>query len=473
MSLKLNSNICHCFAENIVSNLCKLNILMTQIVLILLLQFFSISAIASDWYKDFGLEKNIVFSQKYNNSIIFYQTSKHPKKPSITLIHGVGGSAEDFKEIVEGLSQNYDLLLLDLPGFGLSKSHQDIFSPQKYANLLIDLLPEYINDTNYIIGHSMGGNVSVQIALQSPNLAKKLILIDAAGFLNKFSYSEHFAANYLSNKLPIAAQYSNILKSAISMFNEFIPDPTSILLSPMGRALILENDINSISAIAVMNENLSSLMRKKSPSTLIIWGKKDQVMPVQVSTMLSYLLDTQLVHIIPEAGHSPQKQYPTLIVDEIKEFINNKQLLPPPEIAIVNKAITVDCNKGDSLLPLNNTQFSLVTINNCQQGWVSHLHAKKITLNNSTISYSHLKVANDDDYSMILKNSEVEIWGGNLSGVSIAYIDNSKLEFNGVDLHAKNALVIGNLPTTINASLTKAQLNNAVYNWHGIIDIGL
>jgi pimeloyl-ACP methyl ester carboxylesterase len=431
-----------------------------------------VPAVASDWYKDYGLTEKVVFSKEFNSSINFYQTAKHASKPSITLIHGVGGSAEDFKDIILGLSKNYDLLLLDLPGFGLSDNNRNIYSPQTYATLLIELLPALINSTNYIIGHSMGGNVSVQIALQAPELAKKLILIDAAGFLNKFSYSEHLAANYVGNQLPIAQQYSSTIKNVIGKLNQFLPDPTGVLLSPTGRALILENDINSISAIAVMNEKLSKLIRKEPPPTLIIWGGKDQVMPVQVSTMLSYLLNTHAVYIFPEAGHSPQKQYPNEIVTKIAHFIDSEQKFSQPKITLSNESMTIDCAKNNSLLRLNNAQFSSVTINNCEQGLVSHLQATEIILHNSTINLSHLTLNNSSDYAMVLHNSRVEIWGGRLNAVTIAYLDNSKLELNGVDLYAKNALVISNLPTTISASLTQVHLNGTVHDWHGVIDIG-
>jgi pimeloyl-ACP methyl ester carboxylesterase len=418
------------------------------------------------------LKENVVFSEEFNTSIIFYQTSQHIAKPSLTLIHGVGGSAEDFKEMVIGLSKNYDLLLLDLPGFGLSDSHGNIFTPQKFATLLIDLLPPLVNSTNYIVGHSMGGNISVQIALQAPELVDKLILIDAAGFLNKFSYSEHIAANYVSSQLPIARQYSSTIKGVIGKLNHFFPDPTSVLLSPAGRALILENDINSISAIAVMNEELSKLIRIKAPPTFIIWGGKDRVMPVQVSTMLSYLLDTHAVYIFPDAGHSPQKKYSNEIITKIEYFINNEQAFSSPKMMVLNENIIIDCSINDSLSRLNNAQFLSVTIKDCQQGLVSHLWASNITLHNSKVNFAHLKVNNSTAYGIVLHDSRVEIWGGRLSAVTIAYLDNSQLELNGIDLYASNALVISNLPTTISASLTQVHLNGVVRDWHGVIDIG-
>jgi pimeloyl-ACP methyl ester carboxylesterase len=439
----------------------------------LLALFFTIPAMASDWYKNYGLKKNIIFSEKFNSSVTFYQTAKHSSKASITLIHGVGGSAEDFKTLVAGLSKNYDLLLLDLPGFGLSNKHENIFAPQKYATLLIDLLPSLTNRTNYILGHSMGGNVSVQIALQAPELATKLILIDAAGFLNKFSYSEHLAANYIGSQLPVARQYSSTIKNFVGKLNQFLPDPTGILLSPAGRALILENDINSIAAIAVMNEQLSKLIRKAPPPTFIIWGGKDRVMPVQVSTMLSYLLNTHDVYIFPDAGHSPQKQYPLEVITKIDHFINSKQELSPPKMTLLNENVTIDCTINDSLSRLNNAGFLSVTIKNCQQGLVSHLRTTKLTMYNSKVNFGHLNVNNNEGYAIVLHSSRMEIWGGRLNAVSIAYLNNSQLELNGVELYASNDLVISNLPTTISASLTRVHLNGVVHDWHGVIDIGL
>jgi pimeloyl-ACP methyl ester carboxylesterase len=461
------------FTKDLIRQLCKIAISIMLIMIYLSFSFVSVPAFANDWYKNYDLKKQVVNSQNFNSSVTFYKTSKHENTPSITLIHGVGGSAEDFKDLVNVLSKHYDLILLDLPGFGLSKSSQSDYSPNKYAKLLIELLPSMINKTNYIVGHSMGGNVSVQIALQSPFLAKKLILIDAAGFLNKFSYSEHITENYITNNISIAETYSPAIKNIISLFNQYLPDPSTVLLSSVGRKFLLKDDANSISAIAVMDEDLSPIIRKKSPPTLILWGGKDQVMPVQVSTMLSYLLNTNAIHIFENAGHSPQKQYPDEVSNKIINFITEKQQVYKPYIKLTNTNITVDCDKVNNLPTLNNTQLAIVTINNCNKTEVSHLNAEKIILNNSTVIFNHLVINNKNDYALILHNSNIDIWGGNLTALTIAYIQNSKIEFNGVELYARNELVISDLPTSINASLTKTSLNNQINHWHGIINIGL
>lgn len=444
----------------------------TLIILGLSLLLISLMSDANEWYQDYNLTKIEKYSQRYKTTITFFQSSSLSSKPSITLIHGVGGSAQDFKDIINLLSPDYRLLLPDLPSFGQSESSVNIYSPKDYANALIEVLPPLVNQENIIIGHSMGGNISVQIALTKPVLAKKLILIDAAGFLNKFSYSKHVASNYVSDNFAFVEKYLPSLKSTIDTINQYIPDPSGVLLSEKGREYLLKNDSNIIAALAVMDEDLTPIIRRESPPTLILWGEKDAVMPVQVATMLSYLLNTQQVHTFHEAGHSPQKQFPEQVTKKIVNFLNGIDNATKPSIKQVNSDIIVDCQQKDDSQLLNNAQYLSVIIKNCQNKEISHLMATTLTIINSNVTFTHLTVKATDNYAMTLLNSNIEIWAGELQGLSIAYIEKSELELNGVDIYSQNALVISNIPTTINASLTKIHLNKSSNNWHGIIDIG-
>lgn len=444
-----------------------------SIILGLSLLLSSLLTEANEWYQDYNLTKIEKYSQQYKTTITFFQSSNLASKPSITLIHGVGGSAQDFKALINLLSPDYQLLLPDLPSFGQSKPSVNIYSPNDYANALIEILPSLVKQENIIIGHSMGGNISVQIALTQPLLAKKLVLIDAAGFLNKFSYSKHVASNYVSDNFAFAEHYLPALKNTIDSINQYIPDPSNILLSEKGREYILKNNSNTIAALAVMDEDLSPIIRQKSPPTLILWGEKDIVMPVQVAAMLSYLLNTQHVHIFNGAGHSPQKQFPKQVTNKIVGFLNGINSATKPAIKQVNSNVIIDCQHKDGKVQLlNNAQYLSVTIKNCQNKAISRLMASSLRVINSNVVFTHLTVKTTDNYAMTLLNSNIEIWGGELQGLSVAYIEKSELELNGVDLYSQNALVISNIPSTINASLTNIHLNKSLNNWHGIIDIG-
>jgi len=430
---------------------------------------------ASDWYKNFDMEKVEVYSSTFDSNIIFYKTHTIHNAPSLTLIHGVGGSAEDFKKLVKQLSQHYQLFIPDLPGYGSSQSSKNFYLPSKYALALSQVLPKLVKKNNIVIGHSMGGNISVQLALKHPKLAQKLILIDAAGFINKFSYSQYVANNYAIDKAQLTSKEAPLLKSFINTLNQLIPDPTDVLLSDAGREYLLGNNSSYISAISVLDEDLTQLIRQPAPATHIIWGGKDLVMPVQVTQLLSYLLKTQSIDIYETAGHSPQRQFPIQVANSIHNFIQSDIKIQKTnyKTKIYNKNITIDCNSSQNVDLLNNAQYLIVTIKNCENiQAINNLSAKQILVENSHLTFTNLDIESPDNFSFIALNSDIAIWGGTLKGLSVGYIESSNIEIHGADIYSQNTLVISNVPTAMNVSLTRVHQNNRSFSWHGIISIG-
>ncbi|WP_077338717.1 alpha/beta fold hydrolase [Pseudocolwellia agarivorans] len=454
-------------------------IFITSIIASLAFILFSLTASSpsygSDWYKAYNMEKVEAYSKTFNSNIVFYKSQTKWNTPSLTLIHGVGGSAEDFKKIVKQLSQHYQLFIPDLPGYGQSQSPKNNFSPSKYAQALYEVLPKLVGKRNIVIGHSMGGNISVQLSLKHPELAEKLILIDAAGFINKFSYSQYIANNYALDKIQLTEHEAPLLKGLINTVNKLIPDPSKVLLSDAGRKYLLENNSTYISAIAVLDENLTKLMRKPAPPTHIIWGGKDQVMPVQVTKLLSYLLKTQSIEIYETAGHSPQKQFPIQVANSIHNFIQNgaKSTKNINKTTVYNQSITIDCDKGQTTDLLNNATYLNVTIKNCQhKSSIDNFTASQLVVENSKITFTNLSLNYPEGFSFISLKSSINVWGGNLKGLSVGYIEESDLELHGVDIYTKNTLVISNVPTTMNVSLTRVHQSNRSFSWHGIINVG-
>lgn len=451
----------------------ELSIFIT-LILILISLLVSKPSYGSDWYKAYGMYKVEAYSKTFESNITFYKTTAKYNAPSLTLIHGVGGSAEDFKKIVKQLSKHYQLFIPDLPGYGSSQSPKNTFSPSKYAKALNEVLPSLVYKHNIIIGHSMGGNIAVQLSIKNPDLAEKLILIDAAGFINKFSYSQYIANNYAINKIQLTEQEAPLLKGLINTVNKLIPDPSKLLLSDVGRKYLLENNSTYISAIAVLDQNLTTLIRKKAPPTHIIWGGKDEIMPVQVTNLLGYLLKTQSIDIYKTAGHSPQKEFPIEVANSIHNFIKNdaKSIEKVNKATINNKNIIIDCDKGQTTDVLNNASYLDVLIKNCKTlSYINNFSATQLTTENSSLTFTNLSLNSPEDFSFILLKSEINIWGGTLKGLSVGYIEDSRIEIHGADIYTKNSLVISNVPTTMNVSLTRVHQSNRSFSWHGMINI--
>lgn len=103
--------------------------------------------------------------------------------PTVLLLHGNASSAFCFAELFDELSEKFNILAVDIPGFGRSTSarppkHQ---TSDFYAKFISALLVQMSLTKVYVIGHSFGGFVASLFAAQSPQSVTQLLLIDPAG----------------------------------------------------------------------------------------------------------------------------------------------------------------------------------------------------------------------------------------------------------------------------------------------------
>lgn len=97
----------------------------------------------------------------------------------IILIHGLFGSLDNLGQTAKVLADNFTVINIDMPDHGHS-FHSTQFSYQHYAHCVIALLDHLNISEAHFLGHSMGGKVAMQLALDFPHRASKLILADIA-----------------------------------------------------------------------------------------------------------------------------------------------------------------------------------------------------------------------------------------------------------------------------------------------------
>lgn len=108
---------------------------------------------------------------------LHYQRLGHGRP--LILIHGLFGSADNWGAIAKYFAQYYQVISVDLRNHGRSPHH----ASQNYVDMTADLI-ELCDSLNLdkidLLGHSLGGKVAMQFALQFPNRIDKLIVVDMA-----------------------------------------------------------------------------------------------------------------------------------------------------------------------------------------------------------------------------------------------------------------------------------------------------
>jgi len=243
----------------------------------------------------------------------------------ILMIHGFPGSHVDFQELAELLSSNRRIYMIDLPGFGLSTaSNKGDYSEKGYADLAVDLMDLLNIEKTDVIGHSLGGEVGLNLAYYYPERVESLVLIDAS------PYGERdFLPDFVSN--------GKILTwIAMRFFYQTYPIQRHIYLKRFGDrsnfkseefgkyfALVDHMPVSFLYEFMRGNDGgpFSQSLGEIDCSTLILWGEQDKISPLSYGEKLSKELSDSILTVIEGAGHAPFVEYPKRVAEEITAFL--------------------------------------------------------------------------------------------------------------------------------------------------------
>src|SRR5688572_32985549 len=100
---------------------------------------------------------------------------------TLLLVHGIAGNCNTFGPVLEGLAERYQVIAPDLLGHGQSGKPRGDYSLGAHASALRDLMEILEIPSATIVGHSLGGGVSMQLAYQFPKRCERLVLVASGG----------------------------------------------------------------------------------------------------------------------------------------------------------------------------------------------------------------------------------------------------------------------------------------------------
>ncbi|MBD7962799.1 alpha/beta fold hydrolase [Fictibacillus norfolkensis] len=262
-----------------------------------------------------------------NNVQIYYEYFDHedPHAKVVVLVHGFLSSTVSFRKLLPYLTKTYKVLSIDLPGFGQSeKSTSFVYKLSNYGQLIIDFL-DVLNIQNAIlIGHSMGGQISMHAAKKSPERIEKLILLGCCSYVKRASRSL-IACSYLplfSWGMRNWIQRKDVKENLLSVLHD----------SKLVTEEMIESYKKPISEVAFIH-SLVRLLRQREGDmcsqdlnqiqqpVLMLWGKEDKVMPVKTGYRLKHDLPSAELIVYEKCGHLLMEEKPQEICSEITRFI--------------------------------------------------------------------------------------------------------------------------------------------------------
>ena len=247
----------------------------------------------------------------------------------LVLIHGLLGSSQDFEFIQQVLAQKRPVIAVDLIGFGLSdKSTALNFSKRAMADTIAGLM-EQLGYTRYaILGHSMGGEVALHLALAYPDRVARIVLLDSAGLAQTApGHSDGPTAGTRPTQVPsclIDLVFQNYYVER-QVFRTCLADPKPYLPLAFDKLYYFVAQIPPETLAHFIADSDSGSIADRlgtiSQSTWIIWGEQDRIIPLTQGRLLQAAIPGSTLQVIPECGHLPYLEKPDELVALIDYFL--------------------------------------------------------------------------------------------------------------------------------------------------------
>ena len=245
----------------------------------------------------------------------------------VLLIHGISSSLHTWDAWTEQLKDQYRVIRLDLPGFGLTGADpQNEYSIDRYVSIVDSLCLHLELDSFYVVGNSLGGWIAWEYAYLYQHKVSKMILIDAAGFVTPDDPPKPIRMTQKPIFKKIATK-----KAPKFLVRKYVKqaygDRRKVTKGLVTRYFELSNAPgNPLAFYTIANSNYQSHTQnlpKIQVPTLIMWGSEDKKwINVSHAYLFKEALPINRLTIYQGVGHLPMEEAPMESVQDAMEFFN-------------------------------------------------------------------------------------------------------------------------------------------------------
>ncbi len=260
-----------------------------------------------------------------------------PERTPILLVHGIGSSSDTWGDVPERLAAaGVPVIAVDLPGHGESSKEPGDYSLGSLASTLRDLLDHLGVERVHLVGHSLGGGVSMQFQYQFPDRVERMVL-ESSGGLGEETFSGLRAATLPGSELAIrwaindrtlgAATWVGTQLGRIGVKPHALSPRALETVSWLGeddrRAAFLAT-LRSV--VGVRGQRVSALDKlhlMEGTRILIIWGDQDPMIPLKHGEQAHDLLPGSTFIVFPGATHEPHVHDPARFTEVLLAHLSS------------------------------------------------------------------------------------------------------------------------------------------------------
>jgi pimeloyl-ACP methyl ester carboxylesterase len=235
----------------------------------------------------------------------------------LLFVHGFGTEAAvNWQAQLSAARRRFQVIAPDLPGFGASGRLAGDHGIGVQVGCLRDLLDTLGHQRVRLVGHSMGGWISLAFAAEFPERVSRLVLVDAAGL--RFDPD-------LTMRPALLPECVDDVRTLIAANFHRPPRLPGFVLRDVLRICQRETHRTQILEGLVYGEQfIDERLANITAPTLVVWGRGDTIVPLAIGERLARdLADAELV-VFDDCAHSPNVEYPRRFNALLLEFLSRR-----------------------------------------------------------------------------------------------------------------------------------------------------
>jgi pimeloyl-ACP methyl ester carboxylesterase len=238
-----------------------------------------------------------------------------------------------WRDVLPRLADRFTVVAPDLLGHGQSAKPRGDYSLGAYASGIRDLMVALDLERGTFVGHSLGGGVAMQLAYQHPEVCDRLVLVASGGLGREVNWmlramalpgSEYlmpvifpgFVRDWGDSLLRVITDRGVRLGRVSEMWSAYASLAEAENRGAFARTLrsVVDPGGQTVSA-------MDRLYLASSMPTLIVWGDRDDIIPVSHAHAASEAIPGCRLVIIEGVGHFPQVEAPERFVAALTDFL--------------------------------------------------------------------------------------------------------------------------------------------------------
>jgi pimeloyl-ACP methyl ester carboxylesterase len=252
----------------------------------------------------------------------------------IVFVHGLGGSWTNWLEQLPIFAASHRVIALDLPGFGHSPMPREPITISGYGRALDGVMNALKLDAATVVGNSMGGFVSTELAIAFPQRVERLVLAAPAGISSYGSPDGLRLATVVRRLRPLLTAQGQWLSAhadavarrpllRMATLGNIARYPGRLPSALVAEALRGAGKPGWVDALAA---NLNYDFRHRLPEiacpTLVVWGDRDRIITVRDADVYTELIPNARKVILPDTGHVPMLERPARFNQLLEGFLS-------------------------------------------------------------------------------------------------------------------------------------------------------